>query len=111
MFMKRIINLFFGFLFLVFGNINAQKITVNIVTPSSHADIHVFDPAVSFDSPKFISIINLNKSGAGNYSTNLSNPRYVGLNFILAGSIYPKYMLYVKNTGRSTSIKEIEAEL
>lgn len=75
--MKTLVSIVFTFVFLIVGKSNAQKISVNFVTTGFHGDVHVFDPAVNYDPKNFISIVHLNKNGAGIYTANLSKPRYV----------------------------------
>lgn len=93
--MKRIIRILFTFLFFTIGKINAQKVNVNIVTTGYHGDVHVFDPAVNYDPKNFLSIIHLDKSGAGIYSTDLSKPRYIVLHFTLQDYTQFRYSLFL----------------
>jgi len=93
--MKRIESVLFIFLFLLIGKINAQQVKINIVTTGYRGDVGVFDPAVNYNPKNFISIIHLDKNGAGVYTADLSKPRYLYLGFMLPGSIYRRYTLYI----------------
>jgi thiol-disulfide isomerase/thioredoxin len=76
-------------------NVNAQKININIIATGYHGDVNVFDPAVNYDPAKFLSIIHLDKVGAGMYTADLIKPRYVMLYFTLPGFKQFSYNLFL----------------
>jgi thiol-disulfide isomerase/thioredoxin len=93
--MKRTISLLFVFLFFAVCKINAQKVNVNIAVTGYHGDVDVFDPTVNYNPKNFISIIKLDKSGKGNYTTVLPKPGYITLYFNLPGFMSFQYTLFV----------------